>query len=131
MLLFTVCRGAQDVTVKEEVKSPVNPSASKHKLYSITDGAPIGCLNTTNLKLNFDLVLNGKRQKTTSVGSSQVRFDGVVLRDNAEPNPRVTRKSTMSAKASSKKSTHELFEWLGQEFWAVTKTCEDIAEALD
>jgi hypothetical protein len=117
--------------MKEEVKSPVNLSASKHKLYSITDGAPIGRLDTTNLKLNFDLALNGKRQKTTSVGSSQVRFDGVVLGDNVEPGPRVTRKLTRSTKASSKKSAHELFERLGQEFWAVAKTCEDIAEALD
>jgi hypothetical protein len=55
----------------------------------------------------------------------------VVLGDNPEPGPRVTRKSTRSAKASSKKSAHELFERLGQEFRAVAKTCEDIAEALD
>jgi hypothetical protein len=117
--------------VKEEVKSPVNPAASKHKLYSITDGAPIGRLDTSNLKLDFDPAPNGKRQKTTSAGSSHVRFNGVVLGDNAEPGPRVTRKSTWSAKASSKKSAHELFEWLGQEFQAVTKTCEDITEVLD
>jgi hypothetical protein len=129
--LFTVRRGARDVTVKEEVKSPSNPAASKRKLYSITDGAPIGRFDTSNLKLSFDPAPNGKRQKTTSAGSSHVRFDGVVLGDNPEPGPRVTRKSTRSAKASSKKSAHELFERLGQEFRAVAKTCEDIAEALD
>ena len=72
-----------------------------------------------------------KRQKLTSGGSSQVQFDDVILTKPPHPAPRATRKSTRAAKANSKKGMRELFERLGEEFQAVTKTCEEIADALD
>jgi hypothetical protein len=65
-----------------------------------------------------------KQQKTAAGSSSHVRFDGV----SVSPVQRITRKSVWSVKVSSKK---ELFKQLGQQFHALGKTCEDIAEGWD
>jgi hypothetical protein len=56
------------------------------------------------------------------------RFDGVVLTPNP---PQASRYSTRAAKVNSKKDVSELFQRLGQEFQAVTKTLEEIAGALE
>jgi hypothetical protein len=74
---------------------------------------------------------SGKRHKSSS-GTSQVRFDGVMV-PPAPPAPpaRATRKSTRTAKANGKKDMRELFERLGQELGAAAKTCEDISELCD
>jgi hypothetical protein len=45
--------------------------------------------------------------------------------------PKATRKSTRATKANSKKNANELFVHLGQEFAAVAKTCEELAEVFD
>ena len=112
--------------IKEEPKSPTQTAAKKRKAYSTTDASAIGSIEST---AGFDLdppQPAGKRQKLAAGSSSQVRFDGVAV-----PPARVTRRSARTTKANSKKEIHELFEWLGQEFGVVTKTCEEIAEAFE
>ena len=112
--------------IKEELKSPTQPAAKKRKAYSTTDTSAIGSIEST---MGFDLnppQPAGKRQKSAAGSSSQVQFDGVAV-----PPARATRRSARTTKANSKKDIHELFEQLGQEFGAVTKTCEEIMEAFE
>jgi hypothetical protein len=66
----------------------------------------------------------GKRAKTASGSGSTVQFDGVEV-------TRPTRRSTRSAKSEVKKDMGELFKRLGQEFGAISKTCEEISEAAN
>jgi hypothetical protein len=100
---------------------------SKRKMYSTTDARPIGRIDPIDINAHG----SAKRQKTTSGGSAHVRFDGVILNKPSQPAPKATRKSTRSTKANSKKGASELFERLGQEFKAISKTCEEISEALE
>ena len=112
--------------IKEEPQSPTQPATKKRKAYSTTDASAIGSIEST---AGFDLdppQPAGKHQKSASGSSSQVRFDGVAV-----PLARATRRSVRTTKANSKKDIHELFKRLGQEFGAVAKTCEEIAEAFE
>jgi len=72
-----------------------------------------------------------KHQKTASGSSSRVRFDGVELHDKSNPAPKATRRSTRTTKANSKKEVGELFGQLAKEFQAMSRTCEEIAEAME
>jgi hypothetical protein len=119
--------GRRRPVVKEEPKSPAQPT-KKRKAYSATDTSTIGRLEIIGSD-NDTPQPTGKRHKAFSGASSQVRFDGIVV--PPAPVIRPTRKSTRTAKANSKKDLRELFERLGQEFGAVAKTCEDIAEAFE
>jgi hypothetical protein len=112
------------VTVKEEPKSPGRAAGKKRKAYSTTDANPIGILEPVDDADADSTQPVGKRAKTASAGTSRVRFDGVAI-------PKATRKSTRTTKANSKKDANELFARLGQEFAAVAKTCEELAEAFD
>jgi hypothetical protein len=73
-----------------------------------------------------------KRLKTAGSSSSRgIRFDGVELYEQSNPTPKPTRRSTRSAKANSKKDVGQLFGQLAKEFQVISKTCEEIAEAMD
>jgi mevalonate pyrophosphate decarboxylase len=71
-----------------------------------------------------------KRQKNASGSSSRVRFDGVELADKSSNTPKATRRSARSSKANSKKDVGELFSQLAREYQAISKTCEEIADAV-
>lgn len=99
-------------------------------MYSTTDANAIGRIETTTA--DFDPAQgSSKRQKTGSTGSAQVRFHSVTIPKSAPPAPKATRRSARNTKASSKKGVSELFERLGQEFQAVAKTFDDLAEAMN
>jgi len=122
--------GRRRPTVKEEPKSPVQPP-QKHKAYSTTDASSIGRIKILDSYIDTTQP-SGKRQKSSS-GTSQVRFDGIVV-----PPGRATRKSTRTAKANGKKDLRELFEHLGKELGAAAKAheaaskiCDDISELVD
>jgi hypothetical protein len=114
------------MTIKEEPKSPGRLANRKRKAYSTTDANPIGVIEPID-DADADAGAaqpRGKRVKTTSASSSNVRFDGVAI-------PKATRKSTRATKANSKKDVNELFARLAKEFAAVSKTCEEISETAD
>ena len=123
-------------TVKEEPKSPVQPP-QKRKAYSTTDASSIGRIEILGSDVDTAQP-SGERHKSSS-GTSQVRFDGIMVPAGPPAPPaRKTRKSTRTAKVNEKKDMRELFERLGQEFHttakaneAAAKTCEDIAELCD
>ena len=121
--------GRRRQTVKEEPKSPAQPPR-KRKAYSTTDASSIGRIEILGSDIDTAQP-SGKRHKSSS-GTSQVRFDGIMVPPGpTAPPARPTRKSTRTAKVNEKKDMRELFERLGQEFGAVAKTCEDIAELCD
>ena len=121
--------GRRRQTVKEEPKSPAQPPR-KRKAYSTTDASSIGRIEILGSDVDTAQP-SGKRHKSSS-GTSQVRFDGIVVPPSPTgPPARATRKLTCTAKANGKKDMHELFEHLGQVVGAVAKTCEDIAELCD
>lgn len=114
-------RRTREPTVKEEPKSPARASGRKRKAYSTTDANAIGFIEPVGDADLEPAQPAGKRAKTASGSASQVRFDGIMLAKG-------TRKSARNTKASSKK---ELYARLGQEFGAIAKTYEEIAESLD
>ena len=130
-LYFAVQRRVRPQAVKKEPKSPDNSTSSKWKVYSTNSANPIGSIHPIDIDFDASQQGSSKRQKTASSGSSNVRFDGVIVPANVRPASRPTRQSTRSTKTTPKKEVHGLFTWLSQEFWAAAKTCEDIAEALD
>jgi hypothetical protein len=120
--------GRHHTRVKEE---PVSP-AKKRKAYSTSGSNPIGTIKPFD---EADIPQGGsKRQKT---GTTRVRFDGVTAPSSTRPPPRPTRKSTRVSKAnqkiegSAKVDVDKLFERLGQEFHAIGRTCEMIAEEIN
>jgi len=115
----TVC----DPAVKLEPKSLGDSGPSKQKMYSTTDAQLIRGFDSVNI---FESQGSSKRQKT----ASGVRFDGVMVTKPPPPITRATRKLTRS-KANTKKSTSELFEWLGKEYQAIAKTCAELSESFD
>ena len=135
--------GRRRQTVKEEPKSPAQPPR-KRKAYSTTDASSIGRIEI--LGSNIDTTQpSGKRHKSSS-GTSQVRFDGIMVPPGPPAPPaRKTRKSTRTAKVNEKKDMRELFEHLGQELSVAAKAheaaakahetasmiCEDIAQLVD
>ena len=135
--------GRRRQTVKEEPKSPAQPPR-KRKAYSTTDASSIGRIEILGSDVDTAQP-SGKRHKSSS-GTSQVRFDGIVVPPGPTAPPgRATRKSTCTAKANGKKDLRELFEHLRQELGAAVKAnkaaakaheaaskiCEDIAELMD
>lgn len=121
--------GRRRPTIKKEPKSPVQPSR-KRKAYSTTGANSIGRIEI--LESDIDIAPpSGKRHKSSS-GTSQVRFDGVMVPPvPPAPPARATRKSARTAKANEKKDMRELFERLGQELGAAAKTCEEMSELCD
>jgi len=110
------------MAIKEEPKSPGRPANRKHKVYLTTDANPTGIIEPID---DADATQpRGKRVKTTSASSSNIRFDGVAI-------PKATRKSTRATKANSKKDVNELFARLTKEFATVSKTCKEISETVD
>src|ERR1700691_3184553 len=102
--------GRRRQTIKEEPKSPAQPPR-KRKAYSTTDASSIGRIEILGSDVDTAQP-SGKRHESSS-GTSQVRFDGVMVPPG--PPARATRKSTRAAKANGKKDMCELFERLRQE----------------
>jgi hypothetical protein len=97
-------------------RSPKSPAKAiggrKRKAYSTINSDVIGTIEGP-IDIDFESAPPaGKRVKTAQSGE----FDGVVL--------------TRTAKVPAKKGTRELFKKLGQQFGAVAKTCEEIADAM-
>jgi hypothetical protein len=88
------------------------------------DHAPIRHIN--GVDINFNLPRgSSKRQK---MGASQVQVDSIIVSCNfAQP----TRRSTRTTGVTTKEDVGDMFQRLGQEFKAVTKTREEIAGATD
>ena len=128
--------GRRCPTVKEEPKSPVQPPR-KCKAYLTTDASSIGRIEILGSDIDTAQP-SGKHHKSSS-GTSQVRFDGIVVPPGPTAPPgRATRKSTRTAKANGKKDLRELFEHLGKELGAAAKAheaaskiCDDISELVD
>src|SRR6202050_1101960 len=74
--------GRRHPTVKEEPKSPVQPP-QKHKAYSTTDASSIGHIEILGSDIDTAQP-SGKRLKSSS-GTSQVRFDGIMVGPTALP----------------------------------------------
>ena len=130
-LYFAVQCCVRPQAVKKEPKSPDNSTSSKWKVYSTNSANPIGSIHPIDIDFDASQQGSSKHQKTASSGSSNVRFDGVIVPANVRPASRPTRQSTRSTKTTPKKEINGLLTRLGQEFRAAAKTCEDIAEALD
>jgi hypothetical protein len=87
-------------TVKEEPKSPVQPSR-KRKAYSTTDASSIGHIKILGSDINTTQP-SGKHHKSSS-GTSQVQFDGIMVPSGpTAPPTRATRKLTHATKANKK-----------------------------
>src|SRR5882672_4318596 len=75
-----------------------------------------------------------KWQKT---GTTCVQFDSAAASSSTHPTPRPTRKSMQVPKANqkikgeAKLNMDKLFEKLGQEFHAIGRTCEMIAQDIN
>ena len=113
-----------ELTVKEEPKSPAHPSGRKCKVILTTDANAIGFIEPI---ANADVEMtqpSGKCIKTTSGSSLQVQFEGITIQKGM-------RRSACTTKANSRKEVSELLVWLGQEFGAIAKTCEEISESMD
>ena len=92
-------------------------------MYSTIDSSAIGSIEGP---INVDFTPPvGKRAKIASGSGSTFQFDGIKV---ARP---ATRRSTWTAKSDTKKDMAELFKRLGKEFEAISKTCEEIAEAAN
>lgn len=120
--------GRHQTRVKEEPGSP----AKKRKVYSTSGSNSIGTMDPFD---EADIPKGAsKRQKT---GTTRVRFDGAAASSSTRPPPRPTRKSTRIPKANqkvegdAKPDLEKLFERLGQEFHAIGRTCEMIAEEIN
>ncbi|KIM76992.1 hypothetical protein PILCRDRAFT_12357 [Piloderma croceum F 1598] len=121
--------GRHHTRVKEEPASP----PKKRKIYSMSGSDSIGTIDPFD---EADIPKGGsaKRQKTST---TCVRFDGVAASSSTRPPPRPTRKLTRVPKASqkiegdAKLNIDKLFEKLGQEFHAIGRTCEMIAEEIN
>jgi len=111
-------------TVKEEPKSPACPLGRKRKAFSTTDVNAIEFIEPVDDTVIKITQPSGKHVKTASGSSSQVQFEGIMI-------PKGMRKSARTTKANSKKDISELLAWLGQEFGAIAKTCEEISESID
>ena len=103
---------------------PSTPLTKKHHAYSTTNANPIGLIEL--IDVDVDSATSSRKQaKTASGGSTVVRFDSIMIL-------KVTRRSTRSAKANNPKmEMGELFRRLGQEFRAVRKTFEEMAQAME
>ena len=116
-------------TIKKEPKSPVQPPR-KRKAYLTTDANSIGRIEILEADINI-VPPSGKCHKSSS-GTSQVRFDGVMVPPvPPAPPARTTRKSARTAKANEKKDMRELLEHLGQELGAAAKMCKEMSELCD
>lgn len=104
--------------------SSANSARTKHKVDSTTDSPAIGGFDGVDIDFNSPQG-GSKRQKT---GSSEVQFSGMDLTPNFA---RPTRKSMRTARVTTKQDVGKLFRRLGQEVRAITKTCEEIAGAMD
>jgi len=120
--------GRNHTRVKEETTSP----AKKRKAYSTSGSNPIRTLEPFD---EADSPQGGsKRQKT---GTTRVRFDSVAASSSTCPPPRPTRKSMQACKDNQKiegdadVEVDKLFEKLAQEFHAIGRTCEKIAEEIN
>ncbi|KIM81700.1 hypothetical protein PILCRDRAFT_786567 [Piloderma croceum F 1598] len=125
-------RRPHEINIKEEpksLKSPKNLPTKKHRMFSNETANPVGVVDVLDVN-PMPLPLQ-KRQKTASGSLSRVRFDGVELNDREDVAPKPTRQSTRAAKANAKKDVGHLFGQLAKEFQAMSKTCEQIAEAMD
>jgi hypothetical protein len=112
------------VTVKEEPKSPAQAAGRKRKAKSTTDSNPITVIDgPIDVDFSFDPPVPPvrKRSKTAPVSTPRVHFDGAEAQTS-------TTKSTRSA---AKKDLRELFKRLGEEYDAVSKTFEQIADMVD
>jgi len=135
-LVSTGRHHAHTAIVKEEPGSPAK-SAPKRKAYSTTGSNPIGSIKYVGKPQGIS-----KRQKTSAGGTSHVQFN-MAGPSNTHPAPRPVKKSAQAAKANPKHEDipkpegiprldmGELFERLGQEFHAVVRICETIAEAMN
>ena len=121
---------ACEPAVKEEPKSPKQPTTWKRKAYSTTSANPIGLMDVVDVNMEPAQPVR-KQLKSASAGSSHIRFDGVEVQDKSTSPPKATRKSAWSAKANSKKDVGELFTQLSKEFQAISKMCEEIADMID
>jgi len=117
-------RRPREPTVKEEPKSPARPLGRKRKACSTTDSNAIEFIEPDDNAVVEITQPSGKRVKTASGSSSQVRFEGITI-------PKGTRKSARTTKANSKKDASELLARLGREFGAIAKTCEELSESMD
>src|SRR6202050_4403195 len=111
--------GHRRLTIKEEPKSLVQPPR-KRKAYLTTDASSIRRIEI--LGSNIDTAQpSGKRYKSSS-GTSQVRFNGIMVPPGpTTPPARPMRKLTHTTKVNEKKDMRELFERLGQELSAAVK----------
>jgi hypothetical protein len=110
--------------MKEEPKSPAQPTGRKCKAYSTTDSNPIRVIDgPINIDFNTGLPIR-KQSKMTSGSTPRVQFDGTET-------PTSTRKSTRSTHSTMKKDLSELFKQLGEEYGAVSKTFDQIVDLVD
>ena len=86
----------------------------------MTGSAPIRHIATSD----FNITYGQGAPKGQKTGPSQDQFDSVVIL-------RPTRTSACVAKFTNKVDIAELFQRLGQEFQAVTKTFKEISESMD
>jgi hypothetical protein len=123
-------RRAREPAVKEEPKSPKQPTTRKRKAYSTTSANPIGLMDVVDVDMEPSQPV-GKRLKSAASSSSRVRFDGVEVQGKSTPPPKSIRRSARSAKANSKKDVGELFGQLAKEYQAISKTCQEIADNIE
>ncbi len=122
---------AREAVGKDVPRSPGLSAPKKRNTYSSTDANAIGQMEPIDVDFDPPKTL-GKRRRTVSSGASGVPIDGAAPTPKSQPSARPTRKSTRVTKSARKKDTTlDHFAWLGQEFHALARTCEELAEALE
>ncbi|KIM87689.1 hypothetical protein PILCRDRAFT_4103 [Piloderma croceum F 1598] len=126
--------GRHHTRVKDEPAS-LAKQTGKRKIYSASGSNSIGTIKQLD---EANIPQGGsKRQKTGAGATAHVRFDGVTVTPGTRPNPRPTRKSMRSSKATSKVEDNssielnDLFTKLGQEFYVIGKACETIGKTCE
>ena len=112
-----------DVAVKEEPKSPAQPTTRKRKAaaYSAVNGTSLGLINVLDEEPSSSTQPNRKRTKTAG---SSVKLEAIVV-------PWATRNSKRNERLGTKSDVRELYQRLGHELAAVAKTFKGLSEILD
>ena len=118
-----MCQVAIDCrTVKEEPKSPAQPTTRKRKAaaYSAVNGTSLGLVDVLDEEPSSSTQPNRKRTKTAG---SSAKLEAVVVR--------ATRNSKRNEQLGTKSDVRELNRRLGRELAAAAKTFEGLSEILD
>ena len=112
-----------DMAIKEEPKSPAQPTTRKRKAaaYLAVNGISLGLVDVLDKEPSSSTQPNRKR---TKMAGSSAKLEAVVV-------PWATRNSKWNERLGTKSNVRELYQRLGCELAAVAKTFKGLSEILD